>query len=250
MKDKTVVVTGASGGIGSALSRAFAREGAQVALCYRKGRETAEALRDEIERENGNACVFRADVSRPEDVERLIQDVVNRFGGIDVLVNNAGGIHRRESILSLSLDAWNSAFEASVTGTFLCTQAAMPFILKSDQGRVINISSLHAVAGGREGLAGYASAKGSVISFTRTAAKEFGPYGVTVNAIVPGFIDVGMGHGIAPETKDAIAAQCPARRLGRGEDIAALGVFLASVQASYINGQAIRCDGGRFDYCL
>jgi 3-oxoacyl-[acyl-carrier protein] reductase len=247
LKNLSVIVTGGNGGIGSEITRAFAREGARVMIGYYGPREQADALVAELK---GHALAMEVDVRDPQSVQRLMERTAEVFGRIDVLINNAGILSARQNIDVMDVDQWDKAMDVNLKGTFLCTRAAIPWLIQGRQSRIVNISSVHALAGGRKGLSAYASSKGAVISFTKSAAKELGEKGITVNAIAPGFIDAGMGDGIDPLTKQRIVEQCLLGRMGRADEIASLAVFLASAQAGYITGQIIACDGGRHDYCL
>lgn len=252
LKGKTVIITGASGGIGRGIAAAFAGEGASVVLGYHRERAAAEELAERLRAGGGRSAALPLDVGDPGSVRAFVSQVAQIDSHIDVLVNNAGILagFSGDGIESLSLENWETVFRVHMTGTFLCTKEVLPYMKRSGFGRIINISSVHALTGGRAGLSNYAAAKGSVLTFTSSTAREFGRHGITANAIVPGFIGAGMVSGLSSEMREAIEAQNPVNRLGTAEEIGALAAFLASGQAGYISGQAIRCDGGRFDYAL
>ncbi len=250
LKNKTVLVTGASGGIGSSIARMFALEGCFVVVGYRQNAQAARSLADEIKARGGTCMAAPVDVGDAGSVQSFVNQSVETFGTVDVLVNNAGNFTGVSPITDMPVEHWESVLRTHVIGTFLCTQAVAPHLKKNGWGRIINISSVHALSGGRVGISNYAAAKGAVLPLTKATAKEFGSYGITANAIIPGFIDAGMSEKLKPEARAAIIAQNPMQRLGTADEVGALAVWLASVHAGYITGQFIACDGGRFDYVL
>lgn len=253
LNGRVALITGASGGLGQAIARRFAMEGAAVVLgYYSQGQEAAKRLTKELTDINGAAQAFQVNVSDKKSVDAFLSNAVQAFGRVDVLVNNAGVLRPslKAPLASMSLDQWDAMFHVHVAGTLFCTQAAVPYMKERRWGRIVNISSLHARTGGREGLGSYAAAKGTILTLSKAFSREFAPYNITTNAIIPGFIDAGMSRGLTDEIRQAIEAQNPLGRLGRAEEIAALAAFLSSDLAGYINGQAVPCDGGRFDYVL
>ena len=252
LRNKTVLVTGASGGIGSSIARMFAGEGCSIVAGYQHNVQAASSLVGEITSRGGSCIAAQVDVGDAGSVQSFVKKAGETFGTVDVLVNNAGNIAgvSNSLIVDMPVEHWDSVLRTHVIGTFLCTQAAAPHLKKNGWGRIINISSSHALSGGRVGLSNYAAAKGAVLPLTKATAKELGKYGITANAIIPGFIAAGMSEKLKPEVRAAIIAQNPMQRLGTADEIAALAVWLASAQAGYITGQFIACDGGRFDYDL
>jgi 3-oxoacyl-[acyl-carrier protein] reductase len=252
LKGKAVLVTGASGGIGSAIARMFAQEGCSVAVAYYRNDEAANALVRNCLDLGVSSISVQVDVCNEESVRVLAKTALDAFDRIDVLVNNAGAIAGMSNspIAEMPVEHWESIFKTNMTGTFLCTKAIAPHMKERGWGRIINISSIHALSGGRVGISNYAAVKGAVLTFTKAAAKEFGRYGITANAIIPGFIAAGMSERLRPELRAAIIAQNPMHRLGTAEEVAALAVWLGSTHAGYINGQFLGCDGGRSDYDL
>ncbi|MBW4699208.1 MAG: 3-oxoacyl-[acyl-carrier-protein] reductase [Aphanocapsa lilacina HA4352-LM1] len=238
---KVALVTGAGRGIGRACALALASEGAAVAVNYSRSEEAAQQVVAAIEAAGGQAVALKADVADPKQVERLFADLLAKYyGRLDALVNNAG-ITRDGLILRMSLEDWNQVVALNLTGTFLCLKAASRIMLKQRCGRVVNISSTSGVAG-NAGQANYSAAKAGVLGLTRSAARELGSRGITVNAVAPGFIATDMTSALELEP---ILAQVPLRRVGQPEEVAGLVRFLcADPAAAYITGQVITIDGG------
>lgn len=192
MQDQVAIVTGASRGIGRSVALALAAVGAKVAVNYARSSTAADEVVAEIESHGGSAIAVQADVSQPDQVDALIKTVTDKWGRIDVLVNNAG-ITRDTLLLRMKLEDWQAVIDLNLTGVFLCTKAVSKIMLKQRSGRIVNIAS---VAGqmGNPGQGNYSAAKAGVIGFTKTVAKEFASRGVTVNAVAPGFIEIGRAH--------------------------------------------------------
>lgn len=238
--NEVALITGASRGIGRAIALALATEGAKVVINYASACEAAEQVVKEITEMGGEAIAVKADVSQPDAVENLIQQTLDKFSRIDVLVNNAG-ITRDHLLLRMKLEEWQAVIDLNLTGVFLCTKAVSKTMLKQKAGRIINIAS---VAGqmGNPGQANYSAAKAGVIGFTKTIAKELASRGITVNAVAPGFITTDMTSAIKAEE---ILKYIPQARLGKPEEIAGMVRFLAAdPAAAYITGQVFNVDGG------
>jgi 3-oxoacyl-[acyl-carrier protein] reductase len=240
LQDKVAVVTGASRGIGKAIALALAAEGAAVAVNYASSSSAADAVVAEIQDMGAQAIALQADVSQPEQVEQFIAAVMEKWGRIDVLVNNAG-ITRDTLLLRMGLEDWQAVINLNLTGVFLCTKAVSKIMLKQRSGRIVNIAS---VAGqmGNPGQANYSAAKAGVIGFTKTIAKELAARGITANAVAPGFIETDMTEGLKA---DEILKFIPLSRYGKPEEIAGMVRFLAAdPAAAYITGQTFNVDGG------
>lgn len=242
LADKVAVVTGASGGIGQACAEALAREGASVAVVAGRNLAAAEEVACKIEEMGRQAVALACDVSCSEAVEQACERICERFSRIDILVNNAG--IRRDNFLIRMTDAeWEDVLRVNLSGVFNFTRAVGRRMFRQRQGRIINISSVAGVMG-NAGQANYSAAKAGVIGLTKAAARELAMRGVTVNAIAPGLIDVGMTTSLKEDVKARLLAGVPLGRLGNAEEVAAACVFLASDEAGYITGQVLCVDGG------
>jgi 3-oxoacyl-[acyl-carrier protein] reductase len=240
LEGKVAIVTGASRGIGKATALALAAEGAAVVVNYASSSGSADAVVAAITGGGGQAIALQADVSEEAEVEAMFAAAIEKFGRVDVLVNNAG-ITRDTLLLRMKLADWQAVIDLNLTGVFLCTRAASKIMLKQKSGRIINITS---VAGqmGNPGQANYSAAKAGVIGFTRTVARELASRGITVNAVAPGFIATDMTNDLNAEP---ILAMIPLSRYGQPEDIAGMIQFLAAAPAAgYITGQVFNVDGG------
>ena len=242
LTDKVALVTGASRGIGRATALLLAKVGAKVIINFRKSEEKAAELRKDISAAGGEAEIFKADIAKPEDVQALFNFVRTKYGRIDILVNNAG-IIKDNLLLTMNLKEWDSVLDTNLRGAFLCTQSAAEMMMTNHSGKIINISSIVALNATR-GQANYASAKGGLISFTRTCAVELSGKGIQINAVLPGMIVTDMSTRVLKRAGERILERIPAGRYGEPEDVAKLIVFLCSSHADYITGQAISVDGG------
>jgi 3-oxoacyl-[acyl-carrier protein] reductase len=237
MTKPVALVTGASRGIGRAIALELAQAGMTVAVNYAR---SAEAAQEVVAQMDGSGAIFGADVSQAEQVQQLFTDVLEKFGRIDVLVNNAG-ITRDGLLMRMKDEDWQQVIDLNLTGVFLCTRAATKLMLKQRSGRIINISSTSGVLG-NAGQTNYAAAKAGVIGFTKAVARELSSRGITVNAVAPGFIDTDMTKDLK---LDGVLAQIPLGRVGKPEEIAGTVRFLATdPAAAYITGQVICVDGG------
>ena len=239
---KVVLVTGGSRGIGRAVALACAREGANVIINYAGNAKAAQEVVEKITELGRRALAVQADVSKLEDVERLVQEALDDFGRIDVLVNNAG-ITRDNLIMRMKEEDWDAVLATNLKGVFLCTKAVTKGMMKQRSGRVINMTSVVGVMG-NAGQANYAAAKAGVIGLTKATAKELASRGITVNAIAPGFINSEMTEVLSENVKEAMVKVIPLGKMGEAEDVAEATVFLASDSARYITGQVLHVDGG------
>lgn len=240
LQEKVAIVTGASRGIGRATALALASEGASVVVNYASSQESADKVVAEIMAMGSQAIALPADVSKADQVDSLVNAVMEKWGRVDVLVNNAG-ITRDTLLLRMKPEDWQAVIDLNLTGVFLCTRAASKIMLKQRSGRIINITS---VAGqmGNPGQANYSAAKAGVIGFTKTVAKELASRGITVNAVAPGFIATDMTSDLKAEE---ILKFIPLSRYGQPEEVAGMIRFLAAdPAAAYITGQVMNVDGG------
>ena len=235
---QVVVVTGASRGIGRAIAQAFADGGARVA-CVATTIAGAQVAAEAI---GEPATGFAADVSDGEQVAALFKEIDQTYGQVDVLVNNAG-ITRDGLALRMKDEDWDRVIAVNLRGTFLCTRAALKPMIKARYGRIINVTSIIGQTGAA-GQANYAASKAGVIGFTKSIAKEWGPRGVTCNAVAPGFIETDMTADLGEDFRKHVTSTAPAGRLGAANDIANAVLFLAAKDNSYITGQVLTVDGG------
>ena len=240
LSEQVAIVTGASRGIGRATAIALAATGVKVVVNYAQSSGAAEEVVQEIEKNGGNAIALKADVSKTEEVDSLIEQTLKTFGRIDILVNNAG-ITRDTLLLRMKLEDWQAVIDLNLTGVFLCTKAVSKVMLKQKSGRVINITSVAGLMG-NPGQANYSAAKAGVIGFSKTVAKELAVRGITVNAVAPGFIVTDMTNDLKA---DEILKYIPLARYGQPEEVAGMIRFLATdPAAAYITGQVFNVDGG------
>jgi 3-oxoacyl-[acyl-carrier protein] reductase len=240
LSEQVAIVTGASRGIGRATAIALAATGVKVVVNYAQSSGAAEEVVQEIENNGGKAIALKADVSKNEEVDSLIEQTLKTFGRIDILVNNAG-ITRDTLLLRMKLEDWQAVIDLNLTGVFLCTKAVSKVMLKQKSGRVINITSVAGLMG-NPGQANYSAAKAGVIGFSKTVAKELAVRGITVNAIAPGFIATDMTNDLKA---DEILKYIPLARYGQPEEVAGMIRFLATdPAAAYITGQVFNVDGG------
>jgi len=238
LRDKVAIVTGGGKGIGREISRRFAQEGAKVVIAQRDS-ETALRLVREIEAANGTASFIPTDVSVPEQVEHLVQETVERFSQIDILVNNAAITRCWDPVLEMSPESWRRVIDVNLTGVFLCSQAVARHMVRRKYGRIVNIGSVASFMP-QSNAAHYCAAKGGLIMLTKSLALDLSQYNILVNTVTPGSIFTersveDSGHGLA---------KIPLGRPGKTEEVAAAVLFLASDEASYIQGQTLVVDGG------
>ena len=243
LQGKVALVTGGSRGIGRAIGKAFAAEGAKVAIVYRGGKEQADNLVQEIRQAGGTALAVQTDVTDAAAVQQCVEKVEKELGAVDILVNNAGIIHD-DLFVRMEPEQWHRVLQTNLGGTHnFCRAVAYP-MMKRRSGRIINVSSI-AAEHVNQGQTNYAASKGAINSFTRALAVELASRGVTVNAIAPGFIETDMSAAIRNKAGDLIEKKMiPMKRIGKPEDVAGVAVFLASPESAYITGQVLTVDGG------
>ncbi len=243
LSGKKTIVTGATSGIGEAIARLFAAEGAHIALAGRRT-QLGQRVAGEIQDAGGRAFFVQADVTDSNSVEELVRVAASKMGGVDILVNDAGNpVHGRME--SLTEDDWDMAMDTNAKGVFLCSKAAIPHMVKEKGGCIVNIGSVGGLKGYPGGSA-YAPSKAAVAMLTRIMAIEYGKDGVRANCIAPGSIETpAWGSRVTREVRNQIAKLVPLGRVGKPEDVAELALFLASNESSYITRTVIVVDGGQ-----
>ena len=242
IKGKTALVTGASKGIGKAISLELAQMGVKVAVNYNSSKVEAEQVVEEIRDIGSEAIKVHADVSDLDQVNAMVDEVNNSWGGVNILVNNAGIINDG-LLMRMSDEAWHRVMGVNLNGTFYCTRATLRHMVRQRWGRVINIGSVVGIRG-NIGQTNYSSSKAAIIGFTKSLAKEVATRNITVNAVTPGYISTETVAGLTQRQKDTIMTWIPQGKFGNTEDIAHMVAYLASEKASYVTGQIISVDGG------
>lgn len=242
MDMRVVLVTGGSRGIGEAISIAFGKNGYAVAVNYNSNIEKAESVVSSIKDSGSEAIAIKADVSKIDEVSVMVNTVVEKYGRLDVLVNNAG--MAKGGLLMLMGDKdWDNVIDINLKGVFNCCKAVSRQMIAQKKGAIINVSSLSGITG-LSGQSDYSAAKGGVIAFTKAIAKELAQFGILVNAVAPGIIDTDMIMDIPDTVKKRFLEAIPLKRFGSPEEIAGVVKFLASPEASYITGETIVVSGG------
>ncbi len=253
VKNKVVIITGAGSGIGRETAILFVKHGARVVVTdidEKAGKETVDDILKELEQYRhlkhpdctGDAYFAKLDISNREQLQQVVQDVLNRYGKIDVLINNAG-IIKDDLITKMTEEEWDKVIDIDLKGPFNCIQAVVNDMIKHGNGEIINVSSIVGIYG-NVGQVNYASAKAGLIGMTKTLAKELGKKGVRVNAIVPGFIRTPMTSKVPDKILEMMKEKTPLKRLGEPKDVAYALLFLASDEANFINGAIVPVDGG------
>lgn len=238
---KVAMITGGANGIGRRVSRVFAREGAKVAICdlaKEEGKKAAKEIRDT----GVKVQFFNVDVSNREGVHETVEEIEGELGPIDILINNAG-ITRDAKLLKMTEEQWDQVINVNLKGAFNCTQAVAPGMVERESGSIVNASSVIALYG-NYGQTNYAASKAGLIAMTKVWARELGPSNVTVNTVAPGFIRTEMMEGVPESVIEKIEDRTPLNRLGEPEEVAKAYLFLASEEASFVNGCVFNVDGG------
>jgi 3-oxoacyl-[acyl-carrier protein] reductase len=239
---RIVLVTGGSKGIGRAIVTAFAEAGDAVIINFSKSKNEAEALKLELSQGNDNISIEKADVADSAQVKEMINNVIEKHGRIDVLVNNAG-ITRDSFLMLMSERDWSDVIDINLTGVFNCSKAVSEYMISQRGGVIINIASLSGITG-LPGQTNYSAAKGGVIAFTKALAKELAHFGIRVNAVAPGVIETEIINSLNEKVKHNFLDNIPLKRFGRPDEVASVVRFLASQEASYITGETICVTGG------
>jgi 3-oxoacyl-[acyl-carrier protein] reductase len=234
---KNILITGGSRGIGKAMVKAFSDKGYKVAFTYKSSLDDAESLSKET-----GALAIMADSAKENDVVKAVSTAANTLGGIDILINNAG-ISSFSLLQDLTLTEWNECMAVNLTSAFLYSREVIPYMLRSHEGRIINISSMWGLVGASCEVH-YSAAKAGLIGFTKALAKELGPSGITVNAIAPGVIDTDMNSHLSGEDMKELSDETPVGRIGNAEEIAKAAIYLSSDDASFITGAVLNISGG------
>ncbi len=240
---KTALVTGASRGIGRAIAVELAREGAKVAVNYATNEAKAQEVAQEIAKFGGTCHLVKANLGVAKEARAMVKEVAERFGHLDVLVNNAG-ITRDSLLPRMTDEQWTDVIQTNLNGCFYCTSAAIPFMTAQSYGRIINISSMNGQTGAI-GQANYSASKGGIIAFTRTAALELMRFGITVNVVAPGFTETDMFAAVPPAIQTQIKSKIPAARFAHPEEIAKAVIYLVA-DGDYVTGQQINVNGGAY----
>jgi 3-oxoacyl-[acyl-carrier protein] reductase len=241
LKDKVAIVTGASQGIGRDIALAFAQSGARVVVAARNEEKLA-TLVAEIGQAGGEALAVKLDVADPDQVKAAFKQVLEKFGRLDILVNNAA-VTRDGLAMRIKKDDWDVVIQTNLTGAHLCIQQALPAMMKARAGRIINIASVVAQTG-NAGQANYVAAKAGLIGLTKAIAIEIASRNITVNAVAPGFIETPMTDVLPDKLKEELKITIPLRRMGSPRDVASAVIFLASDEAAYITGHVLNVNGG------
>ncbi len=242
LSNKVAIITGGAAGIGRAITKTLATYGAKVVINYNRSSEASQSLKVEIEAMGGEAHIVQADISKYEEAEKLVNETISRFGGLNILVNNAG-ITDDALILRMSETQFDRVIDTNLKGVWNMCKHASKTLLKSGYGRIINISSVSGVLG-NAGQTNYSAAKAGVIGLTKSLAREFASRGVTVNAVAPGFIETDMTRKLSDEIRNQWQAQIPLKRFGQDVEVAEVVAFLSGPNGAYITGHTLEVDGG------
>ena len=238
--EKVAVVTGGSRGIGKAIVEALARKNVKVIANYNQSEEKAKKLKEELEKENIEIDIFKADVSKREEVKKMIDYTIKKYGKIDILINNAG-IDQEKMFQDITDENWNNVMKVNLYSVFCTTQEVIPYMINQKNGCIINISSIYGINGGSCAVA-YSATKAGIDGMTKALAKELGPSNIRVNSIAPGYIDTDMNEKYSEEEREQIKEETPLEKIGKPEDIAKCIEWL--IEDNFTTGQVISINGG------
>lgn len=248
LRGRVALITGSARGIGFSEAQLLGAEGVRIAVNDIDA-QAANAAVDQLRQQGIDAWPVAGDASDEANVQAVVSGVMSHYGQLDILVNNAGiGVKPSYPVESMPAAAWDSMIQSHMRSTFLYTREAIPHMRKGGFGRIVNTSSMNFTGGGRPGVSHYAAAKAGISGFTRTVAKEVGEYGITANAIAPGYVETALIAGFSDDMRHRLYDQNPVGRTCKPEEVAALVTFLASEQAAFINGALVCIDGGRRDF--
>ena len=239
---KVAIITGGSRGIGKEIAKKFAKENYNLVINYVSEKTNTEELKKEFEAFGAEVLFIKTNVTSYEECEKMAKDAINKFGKIDVLVNNAG-VTKDSLLLRMKEEYFDTVINVNLKGTFNVTKACIPYMMKKKSGKIVNISSVVGISG-NSGQANYAASKAGIIGFTKSVAKELASRNILANCVAPGYIATDMTNGLSDAVKESINNQIPLKRVGMPEEVAKAVYFLASEENSYITGQVVNVDGG------
>ena len=242
LKGKCAIITGASRGLGKAIALKLASLGANIVLNYRSSEKEAVEVENEIKEMGVEVISVKGDISKLAEVENLVAVAKEKFGNIDIMINNAG-ITKDTLILRMKEEDFDSVIDVNLKGVFNCLKSITPIMVKQKHGKIISISSVVGISG-NAGQVNYAASKAGIIGMTKSLAKEVGSRGINVNAVAPGFIETDMTDALGDKVKEEAKKSIPLKRLGKAEDVANVVAFLSSESSDYVTGQVIQVDGG------
>ena len=239
---KVAIITGGSRGIGKEIAKKFAKENYNLVINYVSEKTNTEELKKEFEAFGAEVLFIKTNVTSYEECEKMAKDAINKFGKIDVLVNNAG-VTKDSLLLRMKEEDFDTVINVNLKGTFNVTKACIPYMMKKKSGKIVNISSVVGISG-NSGQANYAASKAGIIGFTKSVAKELASRNILANCVAPGYIATDMTNGLSDAVKESINNQIPLKRVGMPEEVAKAVYFLAGEENSYITGQVVNVDGG------